>query len=369
MKATDLTPLIATHPGEILKDELDASDISQSDFAKTIGYKRSQLNEFIKGKRNLNADLAILLEKTLDIDADYWMEAQKNYDLDLARIKAKDNERLEAIEQLDFIKENVAYTFFRKEKILQGDPIKDIQAIKAIYGVEHFEQFANMRTQPSFARFKKSTKLKIDPINIIGWAKLVEHRASFASVPAFDYKCKEELINKLKGILKENKYTLRTTQSLLAAYGIKLIFQTKGTKTPVDGISFWSNGNPAIGMSIRHKRLDNFAFTLFHELGHIFKHLVNNNESRFIDLDSKNEDEEYKNSSEEKEANRFAEQYLISDNEWEEYLERYGARPLDDQNIVEYAEKIGIHPSILRGRACYKFGFYKKKTRIDYKLF
>lgn len=197
----------------------------------------------------------------------------------------------------------------------------------------------------------------------------MEHRASFASVPAFDYKCKEELINKLKGILKENKYTLRTTQSLLAAYGIKLIFQTKGTKTPVDGISFWSNGNPAIGMSIRHKRLDNFAFTLFHELGHIFKHLVNNNESRFIDLDSKNEDEEYKNSSEEKEANRFAEQYLISDNEWEEYLERYGARPLDDQNIVEYAEKIGIHPSILRGRACYKFGFYKKKTRIDYKLF
>lgn len=132
MKATELTPLIATHPGEILKDELEASDIfqSQSDFAKTIGFNRSQLNEFIKGKRNLNADLAILLEKTLGIDADFWMEAQKNYDLDLARIKAKNNERLEAIEQLDFIKDKVAYSFLKKEKILQGDPVKDVHAIK-----------------------------------------------------------------------------------------------------------------------------------------------------------------------------------------------------------------------------------------------
>ncbi|MDT0646976.1 HigA family addiction module antitoxin [Zunongwangia sp. F260] len=368
MKVTDLTPIIATHPGEILKDELDASDISQSDFAKTIGFNRSQLNEFIKGKRNLNADLAILLEKTLGIDAEFWMEAQKNYDLDLARIKAKNHERLEAIEQLDFIKDKIAYSFLKKEKILQGDPIEDVIAIKNIYEVEHFEQLANMRTQPSFSRFRKSTKLKIDPVNIIGWSKLVEHLAGFKSVAAFDYKCQDQLMYEIKIVLKENNNTLETIQNLLGEYGIKLVFQIKGTKTPVDGISFWSKGNPAIGMSLRHKRLDNFAFTLFHELGHIFKHLINNNEIRFIDLDPQNEDEEYKNSVEEKEADKFAEQYLISDIEWQGYLEKYGANPLDDRNLTEYSAKIGIHPSVLRGRVCHKFKFYKKKTQIDYRL-
>jgi HTH-type transcriptional regulator/antitoxin HigA len=82
-------PAIATHPGTILKDEIEANNISQIDFAKMIGYSRSQLNEIIKGKRNISADLALLLEKALGIDADYWMEAQKNYDLDKARILQK----------------------------------------------------------------------------------------------------------------------------------------------------------------------------------------------------------------------------------------------------------------------------------------
>ncbi len=368
MKATDLTPIIATHPGEILKDELDFLEISQADFAKTIGFKRSQLNEFIKGKRNLNADMAILLEKTLGIDADFWMEAQKNYDLDSARIRVKGNERLEAIEQLNFIKDKVAYTFLKKEKILKGDPIDDVKTIKNIYCVEHFEQFANMRTQPSFARFRKSTKLKIDPINIIGWSKLVEHKASMISVPNFDYTCQDDLVKRLKSVLKENNDTIRLTENILSDYGIKLIIQKKGDKSPVDGISFWSNGNPAVGLSIRHKRVDNFAFTLFHELGHVFKHLVNNNESRFIDLESKSEDKEYKNSIEEKEADRFAQVNLISDFEWEKYFQKYGMDPLEDANLIEFSNQVGIHPSILRGRVCHKLNFYKKKTSIDYNL-
>jgi HTH-type transcriptional regulator/antitoxin HigA len=45
-------PAIATHPGTILKDEIEANNFSQIDFAKMIGYSRSQLNEIIKGKRN-----------------------------------------------------------------------------------------------------------------------------------------------------------------------------------------------------------------------------------------------------------------------------------------------------------------------------
>jgi HTH-type transcriptional regulator/antitoxin HigA len=84
-----IVPAYATHPGEIILDELEANGISQVDFAKEIGLKKSQLNKIIKGKRNINADLAIMLENVLGIDAEYWLNAQNQYDLDQARIKEK----------------------------------------------------------------------------------------------------------------------------------------------------------------------------------------------------------------------------------------------------------------------------------------
>ena len=58
---------MAIHPGEILKDELDERDISQTSFATDTGIALTQLNEIVKGKRNISADYALLFEKLLDI--------------------------------------------------------------------------------------------------------------------------------------------------------------------------------------------------------------------------------------------------------------------------------------------------------------
>jgi HTH-type transcriptional regulator/antitoxin HigA len=80
------TPMTATHPGKMLLDELETRGILQSDFAKLIGYKKSQLNEIIKGKRNVDDELAILLERELGINANFWVNSQDNYDLDIIRI-------------------------------------------------------------------------------------------------------------------------------------------------------------------------------------------------------------------------------------------------------------------------------------------
>ena len=65
MTTKNLVPAIATHPGTILSEEMEANGYSQIDLAKLIDIKRSQLNEIIKGKRNINADLALLLEKAI----------------------------------------------------------------------------------------------------------------------------------------------------------------------------------------------------------------------------------------------------------------------------------------------------------------
>ena len=357
-------PAFATHPGTILNDEIEANDFSQIDFAKMIGYSRSQLNEIIKGKRNISADLALLLEKTLGIDADYWMVAQKNYDLDKARILQKNKELLESIEIWNATKSFIPVAFFKKEKIITGNPIHDNQIIRALYGILNLDNLAVLSVQNTFARFKKSTQLKSDVVNIIGWVKLVQYKAAAITAPPFNQENQEQLINELKLILSKNKNVLDKVKSKLHEFGIKLIYQAKGEKTPIDGISFWSEGNPAIGMTIRHNRLDNFAFTLFHELGHIYEHLINSDTAEFIDLETKSEIEEYKNSIEEKQANEFAENKLIPREDWATFSTNLSAKN-NDRDIIAFAKKINLHPSIVRGRICHSLKSYRSITSID----
>jgi len=55
--------------------------------AKELGVKASFLNEIIKGKRPVTADVAILLENIIEIPADYWMKFQSQFEIDKARIK------------------------------------------------------------------------------------------------------------------------------------------------------------------------------------------------------------------------------------------------------------------------------------------
>ena len=53
--------------------------IKQKDFAKAIGWQATHLNEFIKGKRNLNEDLAMRLESQLGIPFKTWMSLHSGY--------------------------------------------------------------------------------------------------------------------------------------------------------------------------------------------------------------------------------------------------------------------------------------------------
>lgn len=93
MKNKELTPYISTHPGELIKDELKERGMTQKQLAMETGIKPSVLSETINGKRNLSLNVAIALEKALDIPADIWMNMQTQYELDSAMISERDNQR------------------------------------------------------------------------------------------------------------------------------------------------------------------------------------------------------------------------------------------------------------------------------------
>ena len=86
---THQIPHIATHPGEIIKDELKARNIGQKEFARNFNINATILNELIKGNRSITEDIASVLESALNIPAKFWMDFQSQYELDSARIKEK----------------------------------------------------------------------------------------------------------------------------------------------------------------------------------------------------------------------------------------------------------------------------------------
>ncbi|MEP7238882.1 MAG: HigA family addiction module antitoxin [Ferruginibacter sp.] len=76
---------VTLHPGEVLSDEINARKIKQKDFAKKIKLLAPHFNDLLKGKRHISARIALKLEKELDIEADYWLRLQMNYDLAIAK--------------------------------------------------------------------------------------------------------------------------------------------------------------------------------------------------------------------------------------------------------------------------------------------
>lgn len=361
-----LTPKEAIHPGEILNDELKDRGISQQDFSLQTGIAKTILNEIIKGKRSINADVALLIGKALNMDAILWLNLQNNYDLDLANIKQKTQSHLEALDQWSAIKDIIPAKYFKKLKVITGNPVNDIPMIYNIYAVSNTDALIGIYSKSNYARFRKSEKLEIDKINLIGWLNLVSFEAKKIKMSSFDSSKKDDLLSELKVIFKKNKNTVELTKATLAKYGIKFIEMPNPEKCAVDGVSFWSDGNPAIGLSIRHKRIDNFAFTVLHELGHIYLHLVNNNNAEFIDLDKEDAESPYGNSKEEKEANNFSSDVLIETTKWKEFL---AANLINNQFLVEdFAHKVGTHPAIVYGRFSKETGNYMIKTNIDKKL-
>lgn len=81
----ELQPSTPIHPGEILKDELEARGISQRKFANLISVSYSVLNEVVNGKRPITTEYALKIEAATSIPAYVWVNMQAAYNMQTAR--------------------------------------------------------------------------------------------------------------------------------------------------------------------------------------------------------------------------------------------------------------------------------------------
>jgi len=88
MKKRDFSPI---HPGEILVAEfLEPLGISQYRLAKDIGVTPRRINEIVHGRRAISADTALRLGQFFSMEAQFWMNLQSRYDMEVTRDQLQD---------------------------------------------------------------------------------------------------------------------------------------------------------------------------------------------------------------------------------------------------------------------------------------
>lgn len=86
-----------THPGEVLKDEIEERGITQRQLADSMGLTYSVINEILNGCRPLTAKTALMFEAALDVPADSLMFLQTKYNMQTAR---KDSSLLDMMNKI-----------------------------------------------------------------------------------------------------------------------------------------------------------------------------------------------------------------------------------------------------------------------------
>ena len=79
-----------SHPGSLIKSDIDALGLSVVEVAKALDISRQQLHSVIAGRAGVTPEMAVRLEKALGSTADTWLRVQMNYDLAQVRARASE---------------------------------------------------------------------------------------------------------------------------------------------------------------------------------------------------------------------------------------------------------------------------------------
>ena len=356
-------PFVAVHAGEYIKVELESRGMTQKELATLTGIQTSILNDIIRGRRNVTAEQSVLIGKAMEIDDTFFYDMQKKYDMDCARISKNVAEQLAAMKVWNVLKDMISVKYFKKIGVLTSDIKKNIEAIFQIFNVKNLEEMFVLREQEAqLVYYKKSEKLKTNIEDLFSWkyySMFLSKKEKIDNV--FNANNIDSLFTELNSIFEENSKTVERTKKACGKYGIKFVVSPKEGQVPVDGMSFVQDGTPTIVLTLRVDSIDNFAFSIMHELGHIMLHL-SDSEKVFVSIADKEYDNKY-----EEEANAFARDRLIPSDLWKRFQTQ--TRDVSPYKIAPYisdfAKKINVNPQIILGRFTYETRNYRMRTKFE----
>lgn len=324
----DHYPIDLPDPIEAIKFRMEQAGLTRKDMIPYLG-SQSKVSEVLSRRRPLSLSMMRALHEGLGIPAEVLLQEPGS----------KLSEQRYNIHDYPFT-EMFRHSYFSP---FQGSLRKARQCSESLL-IQLFSVIENTENQLVYCR---RTDQAIDENALRAWQARVLHIAHKTRLPSFD----SNTIDKepLWELVRQSyfQYGPRNACELLNRWGIHLIILPHLPKTYLDGASFLSKeGNPIIGLTLRHDRLDNFWFTLFHELGHVKLHLNSPNMAFFDDTEKPSQASE---STQEKEADHFAQEMLIPPMIWTQYANKlnYGN---NEKLVIELAESLQISPAIIAGR-------------------
>lgn len=143
----------------------------------------------------------------------------------------------------------------------------------------------------------------------------------------------------------------RRAIGILREIGIALVFEPHLEHTHLDGAAIMKGDDLAVvALTLRHDRIDNFWFTLMHEIAHLALHFKTGEASAIFD-----DNDSEATTDVEREADAFAGSALIADQVWEMSASRYMR---SEATVLADAKRLQIHPAIIAGRIRKESGNY-----------
>lgn len=342
-KPNEYFPQSVTHPGADLAEKLEEMDMGVKEFAIRTDKPEKTIIAVIKGDSAITPDMAVQFEQVLKIPAHFWLNRQRQYDESMARTKQQEMIRqAEAWARSFPLKEMLRLKWIRA----YTNYGEAVTALFEFFGISNPSAWESLYLRSELkVQFRLSLAHTKEHHAISAWLRRGEVQADTLDAPSYSEKAFKQELPEIKKIMaKHPKDFFVKLQTVCNEVGVKVVHTPCLPKAPISGATRWLNDTPLIQLSGRYKRNDGFWFTFFHEAGHI---LLHGKKDIFL------EDVKYtdRNNEKEKEADLFAQKWVLSEAEKEEILHyARGVGKITHHDIVTFADKFKTHPAMIIGQ-------------------
>lgn len=334
-------PSTPPSPIEAIRFRMDQLGLTQKDLAPIIG-SASKVSEVLSGKRSLSLNMIRSLHKNLGIAAEVLIakEASPSFDEDAGAYPLK-----EMHSRGYFPGAPERFSTFKKHADKWLARLFDHGGVREV-GPAYARSTAHYRTTKNIA-----------PEAFLAWQARVLQRAKEQSAIAYRPGIiDEDFLKQVAGLSVLDDAPLLAVE-FVEKHGVRVILEPHLPKTYLDGAAMLDrNGMPVIGLTLRHDRLDNFWFTLLHELVHVGWHLGGERLAFFDVLTEPHGDNDL-----EIEADQLAADALIDPKEWNTWTDKAETSPAA---VREFALSIQRHPAVVAGRIRREAGDYRLLTSL-----
>lgn len=321
-------PIDLPDPIDAIRFRMEERGLKNKDLVPFIG-SQSKVSEVMRKKVPLSLTMIRRLNVGLDIPAEILLH----------KINADLPEQKYTIDDYPFVE-----MYNKKYFSWFSGALNEAKASAEELLQVFFAKFENQVFSPVYLR---STNDKKDHMLFCVWQARVINKASTIDSCKYDReKLTEKFLVDLAKLSCSNEGPLLAIDKL-STMGITVIIEPHLKGTALDGACFkLANGQPIIGLTLRHDRVDNFFYTLFHELAHLKLHIDDDNFAFFDEIENGNNKEI---AEVELQANQYAANILISPDLWgkAEYRLIHTSRP---EVVKDFAKVIGVSPAIVAGR-------------------